>query len=149
MNPARPRPCCFSPADIERRVEWVAEAQLDLENWRGWFARFLAAYFCSPGDYWEGQPAIVDPERLYADAPEGDHIAWTFEVRLHEPVPVMEAAAWTASPALMELLRREVDALPVLRPEMEAFLGRCLCEGENEEDFCHRLERWVLDQLVI
>ena len=88
--------------------EFVARSVLDLTNWRRAFSRYLAAYFLTPRDYWQGTAAMSDPEELLIR--NTDWRARVFEIRFHEGQRILVASFWCASKGQKQLLEREAKA---------------------------------------
>lgn len=92
---------CLDDTDDSVR-SFCLRSTVDLNEWQDALARFLAAYFRAPKDYWDSRPHRVDPEEIYLL--NDDWRAWTFEVRLWKPVTLDWCEAWCADEATMNAL---------------------------------------------
>jgi hypothetical protein len=75
------------PNNKDSRREFVQASCIELQKWRGEFAKFWAAYFENPSDYWgAGRPWKIDPEEIFLEKNNNKWPSWTFEVRFSEPI---------------------------------------------------------------
>lgn len=144
----------LNPTDGEaERVEFGMASLLPLDDWRGTFCTFLAAYFESYVHYWQKKPNRHDPEGL-VELNE-DWRAWTFEIRFSQGHEIAERVAWCADEIMMNELRRMVDdAPPTIPGDPPSFLDQFLAGPPALEPagtilFCTRLEQWVQEQVAV
>jgi len=141
-----------SADEDDERVRYGRSSEIPLASWRAVFARVLAAYFETSGDYWDGRPSAHDPEGLYGL--NTGWRAWTFEVRFSEGQSVHARAAWCATKEVMVTLRRRLNAQGVTPPgDPPSPLDRFLADPVELDtvgtpDFCGRLEQWVREQVL-
>jgi hypothetical protein len=141
--------CKFAADDQASRIQLVREAQMTLDQWRERFAEFLAAYFRPLSAYWGGRPAHPDPEDLYGPANQS-WVAWTFEVRLEEPVDIADCLVWSATEDVLELLRREDFAGGDASPVRTLLLTNgTLLTRTGSPLFWQEIEEWVRQHVGI
>jgi hypothetical protein len=142
----------LEPSDeMTHRVGYCRDSELTLDQWRGAFARFLAAYFDEVEEYWTGRPTRPDPEGLYQL--NDDWRCWTFEVRFAEPQPVYDRVAWCADESVMHELFRLHNGEPntpgALRPVNRFLHDTPAIEANGTPFYCKAVENWVQEQLGI
>ncbi|HKI37402.1 MAG TPA: hypothetical protein VKA46_36445 [Gemmataceae bacterium] len=141
--------------DALSRVAFGEQSMVLLRDWREGFARFLAAYFAQPADYWLGRPnpGTPDPEAVHAR--NDDWRAWTFEIRFVEWQSIRDRAAWCADPAFMTTLRRLIQAQPLAAPgtpptPLDLFLqGPDALAPSGAPNFTEVIEQWVRTQVGV
>jgi hypothetical protein len=134
--------------------EFMAKATVDLEEWREDFARFLAAYFSPLTAYWaEEPPWRLDPEEIYEPSRKNHWRGWVFEVRLAEPVSLLDAVRWCVSEdEFKKLVSRAEDEgkLPIYgETALTDFLfdSSDVFTEDEETHSCSKMEGWVLDMV--
>lgn len=133
-------------------IRYSQSSERPVGSWRDTFARVLAAYFETPGKYWDGHPLPYDPEGLYGL--NTDWRAWTFEVRFYEGQSVLDRKAWCAKKEVMVTLRRLQGVQGSTPPgdpptPLDRFLdGPPVMEPKGTPDYCDRLEEWVRKQVL-
>jgi hypothetical protein len=132
------------PDDIASR-KFVADSLISLDRWRCGLARYIAAYFLSPSDYFTGRPVQADPEELHVR--NSDFRAWTFESQFHENLKLEESIKWCASQGLMNGIRQTVVSLAPSHP-LHGFMGRVIIHG-NRAKPVKEMERWVRNELKV
>lgn len=119
----------FTLPDGMTRADF-ARASVVGADWRGAFARWLAAYYPSGvAGYWERPPERVDPDGLYTATNEW--AAWTWEVRFSRGPAVMEAVAWATTDSHLREIRNALAEQwnsPDDVDRLEKFLGRLLTQ---------------------
>ena len=137
--------------DLPQRVAYCSGSNLKLDEWRDVFARILAAYFGELSEYWTGSPAPYDPEGLYELNSEWR--CWSFEIRLYEPQPIHDRAAWCADEAVMQKLLRLYDdeaMTPGDPMPIDRFLNKLpALEPAGTPFYCNAVENWVRGELGI
>jgi hypothetical protein len=128
--------------------QFVAASLIKLDEWRRkGFARYLAAYFSSPADYFTGRPIEPDPEELHI-RPGNTWRAWTFEVRFHENQKLDGAIKWCGSRGLMDGVRQTlIQTLPPYHG-LHSFMRRAIIHS-NRTTPVKEMERWVRNELKI
>jgi hypothetical protein len=140
-----------SATDEAALIEFAKASELAADAWRDEFARFLAAYFRDPWQYWGAAPDYQDPEQLFTM--NGDWRAWTFEIRFGESHPVTNGQlAWCASPDMIELLRGLDNALPISQPgepesALRQFMNQSPINADGSNDIVDELETWIKNHL--
>ncbi len=130
-------------------VHWE---QIDLEQWRNEFAKYLAAYFSPISNYWTIGPC--KRRRKLFEVPEGDANdnwqLWAFEVRFKEGENLLSATRWSSNKAYWRCLKRVTRNAPKadrsLHRTLKTFNERY--EGPQPvADHAAVIEKWVLRTL--
>jgi hypothetical protein len=140
-----------SATDEAALIEFAKASEVAADAWRDEFARFLAAYFRNPWQYWDAAPDYQDPEQLFTM--NRDWRAWTFEIRFGESHPVTNGQlAWCASPDMIELLRGLDNTLPISQPgepesALRQFMNQSPINADGSNDIVEELETWIKNHL--
>jgi tetratricopeptide (TPR) repeat protein len=140
-----------SATDEAALIEFAKASEVAADAWRDEFARFLAAYFRNPWQYWDAAPDYQDPEQLFTM--NWDWRAWTFEIRFGESHPVTNGQlAWCASPDMIELLRGLDNTLPISQPgepesALRQFMNQSPINADGSNDIVEELETWITNHL--
>jgi len=137
--------CCGRLGTPEERIDFVKASIMDLGEWRGEFARFLAAYFKPMQDYMssEGRPWQPDPDGIFPDRRNG-WPAWSLEIRFREGQRILDCVRWCASEADMADFRDWRGPSPSYeQPLWDSLMDRAEVAG-GHPDYADRLEQWVL-----
>lgn len=138
--------------ELWRLKEFVDNSRVPLAVWRDGFARFLAAYFASPLDYWSARPKMADPEGILLH-PSNSWRSWAFEIRVHEGENIFGRSAWCCTSNFFQKLDSAVTAdkeppLDAYETWLQTFLERegAICPNGTEE-FHEKMEEWVLERI--
>jgi hypothetical protein len=138
------------------KLEFVKKSTYRLKEWRNSFKMFWAAYFKELSDYWNDRPWKDDPEEIFLEKNNNEWRAWTFEIRLHDPVNIFsEVEKWCISDGDFNYLREQSESSSEeLSLEFKKLMKRLLKFDYNiredmDQDPNRKMEKWVKSEVGI
>jgi hypothetical protein len=132
---------------------FVSASRIEREMWRKSFAEFIGKHFGTPMNYFDTEPNGTGEHDVFRL--NEDWRAWTYEVRVHEPVEILECAAWAGDEDAAESIEQAIGQMDLgpltITDGHNAFLHKRIRNSNYSDANCatELMESWISDRLVL